>query len=445
MNQPFTSDSTEVEVLVPSAVEAISRAEIDVAIATAQKYPQHTPGKLSLVKQSMMSFATLDEETAAACFYTLPRGGKNIQGPSVRLAEIALACYGNARAGTRIISTVTSGPTPHVVVQAVVMDLEKNTSVSIEKRRRIVGKKSKGGVIDEDDINLAANSCSAIAFRDAVFKVVPGALIKPVFEAARKVAIGDAKTLGDRRAKCVEAFAKLGITKDRVLAKVDKKSVDDIDLSDLETLIGLFNAIKEGDVSIDEMNVSQTSRPADLSDLNVKIKADLKAGVAQPAKAKAPEPKPEPAKQQETTEQSLPTCRYCHAPVLDMSQHTCTAMEQAMAKSEPKKPAAPAEPETNPEPPEPTEEQESAPDEAQGQAPETKTDPLDESKLALDNLYHLLGTHEITPEQCLAFCVANGIATKKHTKLSELATGKLNKIAKAIENSVDIREKMKAA
>src|SRR5689334_11587126 len=107
----MSTNETTMELVEPSAMEAIQRAEIDVQIATAKRYPR----QLSLVKSHMMSFATLDQETAEACFYNLPRGGKNIQGPSVRLAEIAVSCYGNLRAGSRILSTVISGDTPHVV------------------------------------------------------------------------------------------------------------------------------------------------------------------------------------------------------------------------------------------------------------------------------------------------------------------------------------------
>ena len=195
--------------------------------------------------------ATLDEETAASCFYSLPRGGKNIQGPSIRLAEIALSCYGNVRAGTRIIETVVDGASPYVAIQAVCHDLQKNMAVMIEKRRRITGKKSKGGMIDEDDINLAANAGSAIAFRDAIFKVVPGMLLRPVYEAAKKVAIGDAKTLSDRRAKAIEAFPKMGVPADRVLASIGHSKIDEVTLEDLENLIGTFTAIKEGSTTIE--------------------------------------------------------------------------------------------------------------------------------------------------------------------------------------------------
>lgn len=241
------TDIQQLEVIEPSAIEAVSRAEIDVAISTAKRFPRDIPK----VKQAMLSFATLDVETAEACFYSLPRGGKTIQGPSVRLAEIAVSCYGNLRAGSRITSVVASGEAPHVVVQAVAMDLEKNISISIEKRRRITKKKFKDA-IDEDDINLAANACSAICFRDAVFKVIPLALIKPIFEASKKVAVGDAKTLSDRRIRCLETFAKMGLKRDRVLAKIECKDIEQVTLEHLETLMGLYNAIKDGEVNIDE-------------------------------------------------------------------------------------------------------------------------------------------------------------------------------------------------
>ena len=117
------------EIVVP-ALESMFKAEIDMSIATARKYPR----QLSSVKKDMISFATLDQETAEGCFYSLPRGGKTIQGPSVRLAEIAVSCYGNIRAGSRILQCVTDGPNPHVLVQAEAMDLERNITINIDRK-----------------------------------------------------------------------------------------------------------------------------------------------------------------------------------------------------------------------------------------------------------------------------------------------------------------------
>lgn len=277
-----TTEIIKAEVVEPSALQLVARAEIDSQITTAKQYPR----TLSQVKSSMMDFATLDQETAESCFYSLPRGGKNIQGPSVRLAEIAVSCFQNLRAGARVIQTVTSGDSPHVLVQAICHDLQNNVAVTIEKRRRITKKKSKD-TIDEDDINLATNACAAIAFRDAVFKVIPGALIKPVYEKAKQVAIGDAKTLSDRRLAAIDKFAKIGVTKDRILAKLERKAVEDITLQDLETLLGLFNAIKDQQTNIDEAFAPSTE--ATKPNFDPKAKAAQLTGAAKPIASK-PEP-----------------------------------------------------------------------------------------------------------------------------------------------------------
>lgn len=275
-----------------TAVAVLERAAIDMQIATAHQYPR----TLSRVKADMLSFATLDEETAATCFYTLPRGNKVIQGPSVRLAEIAVSSYGNLRAGARVIETVSEGPNPHVVVQAIAHDLEKNVAVTIEKRRRIVGKKKNAGKIDEDDINLACNACAAISFRDAVFKVVPLALIKPVYEAAKKVAVGDVKSLALKRTQVVERLKQMGATEERILAVCEVPKIDDIDMSKLELLIGLGTALKDGEITLEDA-FPPVTKAATVVPQTPKIAPD-------PAK---PEPTKPAAKKQKTEPKEEPT------------------------------------------------------------------------------------------------------------------------------------------
>lgn len=244
------------ELVEPSTIELQERASIDVQIATARHYPR----SLSQVKSKMLSFATLDQETAASCFYTLPprRGGdgKPIQGPSVRLAEIALASYQHLRAGARVIANDGK----NIVAQGVVHDLENNVCVSIERRRRITTK--EGRQFSDDMQTVVANAACSIALRDATFRVVPLAIVKPVYEAAKKTAIGDAKTLATRRADCLSHFAKLGISKERVCSAISTRSVEDIGLEHIEILIGYANAIRDGESSIDEIFPAQPKEPA---------------------------------------------------------------------------------------------------------------------------------------------------------------------------------------
>lgn len=445
------TDAKELEVLQPSAIEAITRAEVDVSIATARKYPR----KLHEVKQAMLGFATLDQETAEGCFYTLPRGGKTIEGPSVRLAEIAVSCYGNLQAGARIIAVVPSGEAPHVVVQAVAKDLEKNITISVEKRRRIVKKRSKD-TIDEDDINLAANACSAICFRDAVFKVVPLALVKPVFEAARKVAIGDARTLNDRRARCLDTFAKMGVTKERVLAKMEVKSVEDITLDHLQTLIGLHNAIKEGEVNVDEAfaiaqpagGADGAARPAATPLQRAQAApapaaaapASTPAATPAPAAAPAPAAKRGPGRPRKTTE------KFTAAEAAEMRAQGLTVLPEAVeGEASPESPEPAAAVATPAASPQAVDAAELA---AMGLAPEqpapAAATPAAEPELRqstkppfqpiagegapLTNLRKLMYDSGVTEEKMMEFCTANKLALGEKTLADFVANGRAAKL-----------------
>lgn len=228
-------------------IEAIERANIDIQIATAKKYPR----SLARVKNDILSTATLDEETAESCFYVLPargsEGGKPIQGASVRLAEIAVSCFGNIKAGARIISNDGN----FVTAQGICHDVEKNASVSVEVRRSIKGKNGKP--YSDNMIQVTSQAACAIAYRNAVFKVVPLALVKPALDKAMQLAKGDIKSLSERRGIMVDKFAKLGITKERLAERVGKQSIDEITLDDLQTLTGCYNALKDGEAAVDDI------------------------------------------------------------------------------------------------------------------------------------------------------------------------------------------------
>lgn len=264
----------DLEVVAPGAIESQERAAIDMQIATARRYPR----ELKLIKAKMLAMATLDRETAEACFYTLKRkdtdgSTKRIQGPSVRLAEVAVCCYGNIRAATRVIGNDGQ----KITAQGVCQDLENNVVVSMETQRRIT---TKAGKTFGDDMQIvAANAASAIAFRNSVFKVVPLALVKPIYEQCRLVAVGDAKSITDRWHRAVDQFGKMGVSAEQMMRFVEKKTLDEITTEDLADLIGVFNAIRDGEQTIDEVFNQQTPGTADDA---AKAAEDKLAGLRQP-------------------------------------------------------------------------------------------------------------------------------------------------------------------
>lgn len=273
-NDTFTDDFKQAEVIPTTALEAQVRAEYDVAVVTAHRFPR----SLTKFRSAALSMATIDAEVAASCFYRLSRtgaeGSKAIEGPSVRFAEIVANAYGNLKFGARI----TEVNEREVVAQGIAHDLENNVSTSTEVRRRITTRTGKR--FGEDMIAVTCNAACSLALRNAIFKCVPFALAKPIYEQAKKVAVGDAKTLAERRTKALDAFVAMGISKARVFARLGVAGADEINLAHIEELLGLHTAIKDGEIQPDA-EFPEITKPTD------RAKDDLGTAPAAPA-ASAP-------------------------------------------------------------------------------------------------------------------------------------------------------------
>ena len=235
------------EVLPPNAVESMTRAEIDIQITTAHRFPR----SMAAFKKRALDMACIDEETALSCIYSRPVGMKNgkqtfAEGLSVRMAEIVGAAYGNLRVGATLIEQTER----FVRARGFAHDLEANFAATSEVVEATV--KRDGTPYDERMRVVIAKACLAKALRDATFKVVPRALCKPIESEARKIALGDAKTLETRRKGVFEWVGKLGIAAERVFAALGIEGEEDIGADELKILLGLHTAIKDGDVSVDE-------------------------------------------------------------------------------------------------------------------------------------------------------------------------------------------------
>lgn len=227
-----------------SVLPEILKAEIDTQISTAKAYPR----SLKNFIDKAMSMATLNEEIAASCGYSLPpRGGKSISGASVRLAEIVCSAYGNVRAGARVIAN--DGKT--ITAQGICHDLESNNCVTVEVKRRITDKNGK--TFNEDMQVVTGNAACSIAYRNAVLKCVPAAFIQPIYDEVMKVSKGTVETLPAKRIKAVDFFKSQGIKEEQICDALSVKRIEDIDLEKLHVLRGMVSAVKNGEGTLKEM------------------------------------------------------------------------------------------------------------------------------------------------------------------------------------------------
>jgi hypothetical protein len=283
------SEQTEIKVLAPSALEAIERAEIDIAIATAKRYPRD----LALVKREMREMATKDVAVATSCSYALPRAGKMIVGPSVRMAEIVFSCFGNLSAGARIVSMSDE----QVTCQAVCHDLQRNTRLALEIPRNIHASKKAKTAEDKaaairDAKHITSLAALKIGFREVIFAVVPRSLVTPIWKEAQEVAIGKGRTFDEARSACLEEFKKIGVSTKKVCEYLEIGGPEALSTAHLQILFGVLTSINEGETNVEtEFGIA----PKDQKETKEPVKAKLPAETPKP-EVKLPEPKPEPAK-----------------------------------------------------------------------------------------------------------------------------------------------------
>lgn len=253
--------------LVPQASLAVSlaRAEVDQQITTAHAYPR----SVDRAVKNIMSLATLDDETAEECVYALPRGGKPIKGPSVRLAEIIAGQWGNCRVGARVVHVDRFEK--FVEAEGVFHDLETNAATTARVRRRISDR--QGRVFNDDMIVVTGNAACAIAKRNAILGAVPKAVWRKAYSAVEQVIAGDIKTLSERRDRAMKAFAAFGVTPDQVFQALSITGADDIALDHITTLVGMHAALKSGESTVEEMFPRQAPAGGVPKDLTGKLDA----------------------------------------------------------------------------------------------------------------------------------------------------------------------------
>lgn len=226
----------------------LERASIDMQIATAHQFPR----SLAKFKENALALVTLDEETAASCLYRRPVGRDRdgnetfAEGMSIRMAEIVAGCYGNLRVGTR---TIESTPR-YVVVQGVAHDLESNFLSTAECKESTV--KRNGQPYDERMRVMIEKAAAAKARRDAIFQVVPRASAKFLETAAKNLLFGNASSITKWRKRIASWVKTLGIEEARVWKSLGVEGADDLKQSEIEMLIGIQNALKSGDTTLDE-------------------------------------------------------------------------------------------------------------------------------------------------------------------------------------------------
>lgn len=228
-------------------VDAVERANVDSQVATAKQYPRNI--KRSLDNSIVM--ATMDAETAQSCGYALPRGGRPITGPSVHLAKIIVSNWGNMRTEAKVVQITDK----QIISRGTAWDLEANVASAFEVRRSIIDK--TGRRYNDDMITVTGNAANSIAYRNAVFSVIPKAITDKVYKAAQRAITGDLsdeEKLIKRRTGAIKFFTdEYGITEEEVVKLCGKRTVNQIKADEIALLLGMAQSLQDGDTTVDDL------------------------------------------------------------------------------------------------------------------------------------------------------------------------------------------------
>ena len=209
---------------------------------------------------------------AAKAFYSFPRGGQTVDGPTIRFAEELARCWGNIDYGIKELSQ-DDGKSE---MQAYAWDLETNAQSvqnftnphqreKTDRRTRTVIMENLTSQRDiyENNANMATRR-----LRSRILAILPAWFVEDAIAECKKTLAGqnDAPLI-DRVKKMVVQFSKIGVTQEQIEKRLRKK-VDAMNADDFTEFIGIFNAIKQGESKIADWFEAESVASALTSELN---------------------------------------------------------------------------------------------------------------------------------------------------------------------------------
>ena len=181
---------------------------------------------------------------AEQALYTYSRGGTDISGPSIRLAEAVAQQWGNLQFGIRELEQRNGEST----VEAFAWDLETNTrQVKVFQVPHTRYTKSKGNTAlsDPRDIyELVANQ-GARRLRACILGVIPGDVIDEAVRQCDVTLSASADTSPEAQKKIVDAFAAYKVTKAQIEKRIQRR-IDAVTPAQVISLRKILISMRDG-------------------------------------------------------------------------------------------------------------------------------------------------------------------------------------------------------
>lgn len=217
--------------------------EVQAAMVVAKRFPRSQEESMTRILNSCTR-KTLAENA----MYSYPRGGQEVTGPSIRLAECLAQNWGNIDFGY-IELEQKNGESQ---VMAYAWDLETNTRqskvFSVPHRRET--KSGSYPLTDSRDIyELVANQ-AARRVRSCILAIIPGDVVEAAVKQCELTLVGGQVPLEKRIQDMVDKYAELEISSEQLSGFIGK-NVEAFSAQDIVRLAKIYRSIKDGVVGND--------------------------------------------------------------------------------------------------------------------------------------------------------------------------------------------------
>lgn len=225
--------------VVEASQSARQAAEVQSAMVIAKRFPRDQIAAKNRIIQACQRI-----KLAEASMYSYPRGGQQVTGPSIRLAEAMAQNWGNLDFG--IIELDQNNG--HSSVMAYCVDLETNTrqvKTFTVPHVRHTRNGSKALTDPRDIYEMVANQ-GARRLRSCILGIIPGDVKDSAIEQCEKtISTGSGEPLVDRVTKMVSAFADMGVTQEMMEKRLGHK-IEVTNETEFVSLRKIFTSLRDG-------------------------------------------------------------------------------------------------------------------------------------------------------------------------------------------------------
>jgi hypothetical protein len=233
--------------------EVVQEAPAVLAEATAQREIAEVQAAMIIAKRFPRNQAKATDRIMVACqrpslaegaLYTYAKGGTDITGPSIRLAEAIAQQWGNLQFGIRELEQRLGEST----VEAYAWDLETNTrQTKTFQVKHIRRTRAKGNYALEDprDIYEMVANQGARRLRACILGVIPGDVVEAAQNQCEATLKAKADISPEAVKKMVEVFEPYGVTQEMIEARIQRK-LDSITPAQIISLRKVYNSLKDG-------------------------------------------------------------------------------------------------------------------------------------------------------------------------------------------------------